>query len=806
MQMSVSVLCCLIVSLCILAQQGSGAATGRSWTPNVQSSLERADANRQGMENALAQATERQRAGLEFLIENMTDTDLQRLSPDLLAENVRLAYDAFEVAPWKSQVPQDVFLNDVLPYACMDEERENWRGRLHSIATPLVIGCKTPGEAALALNEKLFPLVKVKYSTERKKPNQAPLETMKSGIASCSGLSILLVDACRSVGVPARVAGTPMWTNMRGNHTWVEVWDNGGWHYVGAAEPDPQGLDHGWFANDASQAKRFVPEHAIYASSFKRTDIAFPLVWDMDNRTVPAVNVTERYTAAATTKAPDVISVEVSVTDDRGKRLALPVRFRDIETGAADWTGTSKGETSDKNNYLTIDLPVNRVYEVSVTNGDQTLSQPFASRPAPPPAPGDKAVAATPAIHFVFDRLPRWKEISADEMGHLKQALAEYFAAGPEKQTGWAFPKELNALLRRNEPAVRQAAWEAYKAAPIHEDAHKDFLANQVRFGEYLSPYTLKTVGTRPANGWPLFIAMHGGGNAPKEVNDSQWEIMRTHYREHPEAGGYRYLALRAPNDTWNGFYDVYVYPMIANLIKQFTVFGDVDPDKVFIMGYSHGGYGAFAIGPKEPDLFAAIHGSAAAPTDGETTARTLRSTIFTGMVGSLDTAYGRLDRDRKFAEDVAALRGERRDIYPVAIEVAEGVEHSALNDRDKVAVMYPATRNAVPAELTWLMTDDVIHDFFWLRTNAPGKEHEIDATCRGNHITVTATGGVKDVSVLLDSRLVDFGKSITFDIDGKTMKRKISPSLNTLCETLMRRGDPGLAFTAEVPITGDKR
>ena len=36
----------------------------------------------------------------------------------------------------------------------------------------------------------------------------------------------------------------------------------------------------------------------------------------------------------------------------------------------------------------------------------------------------------------------------------------------------------------------------------------------------------------------------------------------------------------------------------------------DIDPDKVFIMGYSHGGYGAYAIGPKMPDHFAAIHAS----------------------------------------------------------------------------------------------------------------------------------------------------------------------------------------------------
>src|SRR6185312_10373821 len=201
--------------------------------------------------------------------------------------------------------------------------------------------------------------------------------------------------------------------------------------------------------------------------------------------------------------------------------------------------------------------------------------------------------------------------------------------------------------------AVRHVAWEAYTSAPIHDGLKRDFAAHQARFEKYLSPYTVKAVGERPPNGWALFIAMHGGGGVEKEVNDSQWEIMQHYYKDHPEAGGYLYVALRAPNDTWNGFYDEYVYPLVANLRRQFLLFGDVDPNKVFIMGYSHGGYGAFAIGPKEPDLFAAIHASAGAPTDGETVAKTLRTTVFTCMVGGLDTAYGRLDRDKKFTSDV---------------------------------------------------------------------------------------------------------------------------------------------------------
>jgi len=277
---------------------------------------------------------------------------------------------------------------------------------------------------------------------------------------------------------------------------------------------------------------------------------------------------------------------------------------------------------------------------------------------------------------------------------------------------------------------------------------------------------------------------------------------MQSYYRDHPEAGGYIYLALRAPNDTWNGFYDVYVYPLVANLVRQFLLFGDVDPNKVFIMGYSHGGYGAYAIGPKMPDHFAAIHASAAAATDGETAAQNLRNTIFTVMVGEKDTMYGRYERNLKFRAALEELRGQRTNIYPAAVQIIEGNGHTGLPDRDKIVDMYPAVRNPVPAELSWLMTDSVIRDFFWLRCDAPAKELEINATCKNNRLIVRTSANVTNAAVFLDQRLVDFDEPLAIEVNGQALKpMKVRTSLRVLCETLVNRGDPELAFTARLDL-----
>ena len=777
----------------------SHKAASKAWWPaSTSKALDRAGSNRAELGRALREAPPSQRQSMRFLIENAPERDLRTLSAGYLLEQVALAHQARAFSPWK--ISDALFQNDVLPYAFLNEERDNSRARLRALCLPLIAGEKSPGEAAMRINEKLFPLVKVKYSTQRKKPHQNATECIESGLASCSGLSILLAAACRSVGIPARVVGTPMWSNGRGNHTWVEVWNNG-WHFVGAAEPDDKGLDHGWFTGDAAQAKADVPANAIYASSWKKSGTHFPMVWAPRDKSANAVNITSRYAQAAPAIDATKSRVLVQVLDAGGKRMEVPIVVLDAD-GQEIGRGITKGEGADTNDFFSVQTARNSKIRAVFSVDGQTARVPFDT--------GDKPEArlvfqARPAVAHLGAPLgittlrPLITPLSTAQQAQVENAAAQYFALPAENRADYAFPAALDALLLANESGVRAAAWSAWKKTP-HEAEKADFQANRVRFGQYESPYVVREVGTRPAGGWPLFIAMHGGGGAPKEVNDSQYAGMQRHYKDHPELGGYKYLALRAPNDTWNGFYDDYVYPLIGNLTRNFKLFGDIDASKVFIMGYSHGGYGAYAIGPKMPDHFAAIHASGAAATDGETSAKTLRNTVFTAMVGEHDLAYDRLSRNQKFDAQIKALRGERTDIYPVRVDVMAGFQHGNLKDHDKIVEMYPHTRNPIPSELSWEQTDGVIRDFFWLSSTNPAKGREVEARRQGNSITITTSGGAQGL-VLLDSRLVDFSKPIALEVNGRKSQIKVAPSLKILCETLARRGDAELAFSAQVPF-----
>ena len=291
-----------------------------------------------------------------FLVDHMPADDRDTLGFDFLIENMGLAFAARAEFSWAAALPEELFFNDVLPYAVFDEKREPWRQRVYTIARELITGSESASEAVQRLNRDLFNRIEVHYGTERHKPNQSWRESEELGVASCTGLSIILVQACRAVGIPARAVGTPMWSNQRGNHTWVEIWD-GGWHFTGADEYDPRGLDRGWFTADAAAAVGDDPKLAIYATTWKKSGLNFPMVWAQEGGDVAAVNVTARYVSSG---AIDINYAEVGVRLwDRkgGNRLKAQVQVFDV-AGHLRAEGVTKGDTFDLNDLARLRLPV----------------------------------------------------------------------------------------------------------------------------------------------------------------------------------------------------------------------------------------------------------------------------------------------------------------------------------------------------------------------------------------------------------------------------------------------------------------
>jgi Transglutaminase-like superfamily len=661
------------------------------WSDDVERALATAKDNRAELEKCLADVPKEQRKGMAFLIANMPDGDLKSLKAEFLLTNTKLAYKARNETPWGKNIPEEIFLNDVLAYANVDEKRDAWRTEFYEMCMPIVKGCKSPSEAAQKLNTDIFPKLKLGYSTQRKAPNQSPKESIEQGKASCTGLSIVLSDACRAVCVPARIVGTPLWANNRGNHTWVEIWDTD-WHFTGACEQDKSGLDRGWFVGDAAQATKDSFEHAIYAASFQKTKTHFPMVWAMNNKEVPAENVTERYTKK--TSAP-----------------TLP-------------------ETSK----------------------------------------------------------------SADALKLLKAALVDAKSLAELADKDFAkFP-----LTKADAAAAREAIWKAHLAF-IQKDRAAEVKDRVLKEGSLEMPFFYKTFGDKPKGGRSLWISLHGGGGAPKNVNDSQWENQKKLYTV--EEG--IYLAPRAPTNTWNLWHESHIDRMFGRLIEDLIVLEDVNPDKVYVLGYSAGGDGVYQLGPRMADYWAGAAMMAGHPNG--VSLLSLRNVSFALQVGGDDAAYNRNKVGKEYGELLDKLQKDDPKGYTHFVKIHEGKGHW-MNLEDKAALPWMAkfTRNPIPEKVVWKQTGNPHDRSYWLAV--PTKEAKGDslvvATREGQSIEIASAEKIGKLLVRLDDRMADLDKVVTVKHSGKELFAGTpTRTIAVMLKTLIGRGDPKLMFDAEIAV-----
>lgn len=375
---SVLVLLAFGLSAC---SSGRYAGVPKEYHALIDRTIATAGDNAKELKKALKEVPRNEREGMAFLISYMPERDAKSLSADFLLENVQYAYKARAEFPWAKEVPDSVFLNDVVAYANLNENRESWRKDFYERFKKYVAPCKTMREAIDSVNKNVRDELLVDYNTKREKPDQAPYESMRQHMASCSGLSILLTDAFRAVGIPSRVAGTPAWHDDRGNHNWNEVWIDGQWRFTEYYPSDD--LDQSWFLTDAGKAIKEDVRKAIYAASFKPTGSYFPLVWDEDIRYVHAENVTDRYTSlyraqlSAMPADGSHVALRVMVFKDKdhaeasGDRVATNL---DVFKGEKQlYGGRSTGATQDMNDVLTFNVEKNQQYIIKFVNGKGEL-------------------------------------------------------------------------------------------------------------------------------------------------------------------------------------------------------------------------------------------------------------------------------------------------------------------------------------------------------------------------------------------------------------------------------------------------
>lgn len=230
---------------------------------------------------------------VEFILKYAPPQDMP-LPGDYVTNNCLLAAVARDTAI--ESYPDDIYLDYVLPYNVIREGRDDWRDEFRERFLPLIADCTNAYDAAVKLDRTIWDMVGVHYDKRRDKARQSPRHSMRIGMASCTGISIILIDACRAVGIPARLVGCN-WTMIPGNHSWVEVWSGGRWRVLASGEKERE--DSIWFLDYALEADITRIDRRIYASRYSpsKDGTRFWLTWDFPQMVsdVPADDVTLAY-------------------------------------------------------------------------------------------------------------------------------------------------------------------------------------------------------------------------------------------------------------------------------------------------------------------------------------------------------------------------------------------------------------------------------------------------------------------------------------------------------------------------------
>ncbi len=385
--------------------------------------------------------------------------------------------------------------------------------------------------------------------------------------------------------------------------------------------------------------------------------------------------------------------------------------------------------------------------------------------------------------------------------------------------------------------ASADAVWQAYQReqseSPTLTEADRSHV---VHYGDHAMRYHFGVVGQPGPAGYPLYIALHGGGSAPPYVNDNQWEHMRTYYKSSLKSG--IYVAPRAISDTWDMHFQPASYHLYKKLIGQMVVLHGVDPDRVYLLGFSAGGDGVYQVAPRISDKLAAANMSAGHPND--VSLVNLLHVPMLLQVGEQDSAYNRNHVTVEYAAKLASLRaahptgyehenfvhaGKGHNFYdnddhqtpqPVLADpqawLRNGQRTIAARNTNAIAWLEQFSRDPRPTDVEWDLTTVVeAHD-----NDAPLQHHWLDigqhtaqslgtqrvrASIDTTHNAIHVEGARTYLKIWIDSRMLDLRAPVRIVMPSETKELTLAANVKYQIQSVLQRSDPQTVFDAAIEL-----
>lgn len=385
--------------------------------------------------------------------------------------------------------------------------------------------------------------------------------------------------------------------------------------------------------------------------------------------------------------------------------------------------------------------------------------------------------------------------LAADPLTDLKAWLATPIndRAPLERQ-----PFAVEPLTRARAEEAAALLWDQ-RLASLRAERKPEWDARSITIDDKTMKFDFKTFGTPDAGGRRLFISMHGGGSAPAAVNEQQW---RNQLKLYAPAEGI-YLAPRAPTDAWNMWHEAHIDGFFDRIIADAIALENVDPDRVYLMGYSAGGDGVYQLAPRTADRWAAAAMMAGHPN--EASPVNLRNLPFAIHMGADDGAFNRNKVAAEWGVKLDELQKADPAGYVHLVQLHEGRGHW-MNRQEASAVEWMAsrTRDSWPRKIVWRQDDVIAGHLYWLSVDRTRSEPGVTiiASVEGNRIRLEAPESLGTVLIALRDELLDLDKPVIVEVGGRELVREVVPrTIAAMVSCLADRADPKAMGTARIGV-----
>jgi predicted esterase len=334
--------------------------------------------------------------------------------------------------------------------------------------------------------------------------------------------------------------------------------------------------------------------------------------------------------------------------------------------------------------------------------------------------------------------------------------------------------------------------------------------------------------GRAPRNGFGVFILLHGlGGNGRQLIpqyqsfaSQKKLIIIAPSAQKLPGVGsnGPNGKALPGNEDTrgqeWLQHWWLYRNTGFAlrglAYIKKHAV---IDSNRVYMSGYSMGGYGTWNIGLRYPDFFAALvpfAGALSRRERGGMVDNDTRSIIKNGKRLPIFFVHGARDAtvppesDRRSAKELKEMKAPY--VYKEDPNAAHNLRAFFARDNNMNKIndwISSKKRNASPKLIEHHTIGKYMGRCYWIEIlKTSGAKASVKAKIISKSKIEISSSNVESLRVYFDEKLVKVKKTITITCNGRRVfKAKPKASTAAIIHSWMGREDPALCYAYEAEI-----